>query len=119
MKLLASGFVQTETTMCGATIPGSSGAQYHFKVEKIIVAIGGSTVAANSSGSCKFVYGHSSDAVLSTMHFPTPIGGDVSSKQLAAPLVIELDNLGINCKWFEVVTNEANTGGIAAWIIGE
>jgi len=124
-RLIRSDFSTAETTMGGSTggltaksSGGESGIR-SFIVEKIVVAFGGSTVAANTSGGCKFVYGESSGVPLSTLVFPTPKNGDASSAASAAPLVVELDELEIHTQWFEFVTNEASQGGVSVFAFGK
>ena len=97
--------------------PSVAGGNRQFEIDKIVVVCGGSTVAANSSGGIKFVYGESSGNPLSTLVFPTPKNGDASSAASAAPFSVELSGLQIQANWFEFATNEAAAGGwsIFAW----
>ena len=119
MKLLASGFVQTETTLAARQASTSYGASRSMVVRKVVVMSGGSTVAPNSSGLVNVVFGMSSGALESTLTFPTPRFGDASSVTAAAPAQWDLDGLSIQCGFVEARTNEANAGGVAVFILGD
>ena len=119
MKLLASGFVQTETTLAGRQASTSYGAANSMTVRKVVVMSGGSTVASNSSGLVNVVFGMSSDAPQSTLTFPTPRFGDASSATAAAPAQWTLDGLAVTCGWFEARVNEANAGGVSVFVFGD
>ena len=122
-RLLIEGFTTIETTMITSTAiighaggPDSSGVQRSLTdVEKIVVACGGTTVEANSSGGLKFCYGDSSGTLVSTLVIPTPIDGWLSSdakpERGANPMTVVLDELGIRCKAFKVITKEDAHGG--------
>ena len=121
MRLLKHGFTQSESTLAGIT-SGTGQAYGDSKglvVRKVVVMSGGSTVASNSSGLANVVFGQSSDAPESTLTFPTPRFGDASSATAAAPAQWTLDGLAVRCRWFEVRANEANAGGISAFIFGD
>ena len=125
-RLLIEGFTTIETTMITSTAiighaggPDSSGVQRRVTaIEKIVVACGGTTVEANSSGGLKFCYGDSSDTLVSTLVIPTPIDGWLSSAQKpergAMPMSVILDELGVRCRAFKVITNEDAHGGWSA-----
>ena len=119
MKLLASGFVQTETTFASRQASTGYGGSKSLVVRKVVVMSGGSTVASNSSGLVNVVFGMSSDAPESTLTFPTPKFGDASSAPTAAPAQWEIDGLSIKCGWFEARANEANAGGISVFVLGD
>lgn len=122
MRLLASGFSTAETSVVSRSAgdQGSgTGQGRSLKVRKVVVMAGGSTVGANTSGVATFQWGASSVAVEGTLKFPTPIGGDVSSKQLAAAQQWEVDGLALDCDWLEFKTNETNAGGVAVFALGD
>ncbi len=127
MRLLGSGFSVTESTFAGTT----AGAQEQgftavighkgMKVQKITAFCGGSSVAANTSGGIKFLYGQSSDAVTSTIIvLPTPQSANaISSAGVVTGMSVTLDGLNIDCSWFEAETNEAAAGGWGIFVFGD
>jgi hypothetical protein len=84
---------------------------------------GGSTVTANSSGGIKVNFGLTSATALSTLVFPTPFGGGMTSvatpPMASGPMVIDFNDLSIQTEWFSVETNEAAHGGWSAFVFGE
>ena len=110
MVLLNSGFVVTETTFGGTTAGASSGAPggVGLHISKV-VAFGQSSVASNSSGGLKLRYGTIAGTVETTrVLLPVPSSNTV---------VITLDDLRIDCNWFDLATEEA--GAFGAFVFGK
>ena len=121
-RLLISGFTTVASTFITSTaifgVHGSAGGtvgKAMVDIEKLVVACGGTTVEANTSGGLKFCYGESSDVLPSTLVIPTPIDGWLSSdakpERGTMPMSVVLNELGIRCKSFKVITKEDAHGG--------
>lgn len=126
MRLLAHGFSTAETTLVTSTAiagtvsaAGSAGGKGTFKITKVTIFCGGTTVAPNTSGGIKLNYGDSSASMASTIVFPTPVGGAISSAVPVSVASWEVSDLNIHTNCFKVANNEAATGGWTAFVFGE
>ena len=128
MKLLANGWSTAETTLAGTTAgaggASSAGGTYgtgkQLRVQKIVAFTGGSTVAPNTSGGLHFRYGDSSDNIRSTfVVLPMGGGGALTSAAAVPQFSITLDDLNIQCNWFEAASQEGAAGGWGIFVMGE
>lgn len=128
MRLLASGFTTAEASSFVSLSAGeragigvATGNPKGIKVSKIVAFTGGSTLGANSSGGLTFRYGASSGAVVSTLVIlPFPQGSlPISSAVSVSPFQVTLEDLNIECGWFEVASHEAATGGWGCMVFGD